>query len=414
MRGSLVLLFIISNAFSVCAQSFIGEASLPPVAKDGFYRIKISPEAAIYLTNDFNNIRIYDNADKEVPFILQEEEANRTTQEFKDYEILEKKQKDGCCTSLMLHNPDQSQLNSISLIIKNADVTKEATLLGSDDKEHWYALKQHFTLYPAVNTNGTSELKIVDFPLSNYVYYSLRINDSTSAPINILKAGYFQIQSENGEYTGVPLTRISLADSAVQKRSYLHFQFDTLRLIDKLELSMKGQPYFLRKATLYVKKERILKKGGSEKFYDLLQTVELNSKHPTQIGLGGIKVQDMLLIIENKDNPPLEVASAKAYQLNRFLIAWIEAGKQYMIRIKEDQFSKPVYDLSFFKDRIPDYPETLSIGDITVFKNDVAKPGFTLFTTKAFVWAAVIFVIVILGFMSVRLLREAGSAEHKG
>ncbi|MBA4058120.1 MAG: hypothetical protein C0490_25610, partial [Marivirga sp.] len=326
----------------------------------------------------------------------------------------EKKQQAGCCTSLMLHNANQNQLNSISLIIKNADVTKEATLLGSDDKEHWYALKQHFTLYPIVNVNGTSELKIVDFPLSNYVYYSLRINDSTSAPINILKAGYFQAQKTNGEYTEVPIKRINSSDSAVQKKSYLHFQFDTLRMVDKLELSMKGQPYFLRKAKLFLKRERTLKKGGSEKFYDFLQEIELNSKHQTMIELGRMKVQALLVVVENEDNPPLEIASAKAYLVNRYLTAWMEARKHYVIRIGTDQFAKPVYDLSFFKDRIPDDPERLAVGEITLFKNKVTEPGFTFFTTKTFVWAAIVFVIVILGYMSVRLLKEAGSAEDKG
>jgi len=365
------------------------------------------------MNTDFNNIRIYNDADKEIPFIVQEEKINKTAQEFKDYEILEKKQIEGCCTSLVLHNPSQNQLNSISLIIKNADVKKEATLLGSDDREHWYALKQHFTLYPAGNSNETSELKIVDFPLSNYLFYSLRINDSTSAPINILKAGYFQLITENGEYAEVPLERTVLADSVPQNVTYLYLEFDTLRMVDKLELSMKGQPYFLRKGSLYLKKERKIKKGGVEKFYDFSQEVEVNSRHHTQVGLRGIKVQELLLVIENDDNPPLELASVNAYQLNRYLTTWMEVGKQYRLMIMADDFKKPVYDLSFFKDRIPEDAPRLAIGEITMFKKSASEPGFTFFTTKAFIWVAVILVIVILGFMSVKLLKEASAADKK-
>lgn len=394
------------------AQSFVGEASLPPVTKDGFYKILISPSTAVYLTPGFDNVRIFDREKKEVPYIFQQEDMSRTTREFNSYEILEKKQEPGCCTSLILHNPRQSLLNSINLIVKNAEVTKEATLLGSDDRKNWYALKQHFLLYPSANSGGTSEVKIVDFPLSNYIYYTLRIDDSTSAPLNILSAGYFQATIENGEYDEVPIERVSKTDSVAQKKTYVHLQFDTSRIVDKVDVSLSGQPYFLRRAKLYIKKERTLKRGGSEWFYDLFQEIEVNSRHETTIGLDGIKVQDLLLVVENEDNPSLDLAAVKTYQLKRYLTAWLKHDGQYTVRIGDSKSTKPVYDLSFFKDSIPGNPEVLTPGAVRVFAPTAEEPPFTFFTTKAFIWAAVVMVIGVLGFMSARLLKEAGS-ENK-
>jgi hypothetical protein len=412
MKKALIFFCIFFQAHFLWSQPFIGEALLPTVPKDGFYRILISAPASAYMNAEFDNIRIYDKKEIEIPFLLQQEEIRTTSYQFKDYQILEKKQQAGCCTSLILYNPDQNLLNNISLVIKNADVTKEATLLGSDDKLQWYALKQYFLLHPTASANGTSEIKIVDFPLSNYSYYSLRINDSTSAPINILKAGYFKTQTANGQYTALPLHKVQTSDSARQKRTYVHFYFDSLRVVDKLELSMKGQPYFLRKATLYQLKERLLKKGGNEKYYDRLEELELNSRHVATVETGGIKALDFLLVIENEDNPPLENDFVKAYQLNRYMTAWLEKENQYEVRIGNDQLSKPVYDLSFFKDSIPDTPDMLRMSKITVYAKNEAKPGFTFFTTKAFIWGAVVLVIVILGFMSARLLKETSSAER--
>lgn len=321
MKVTVIFIGVLCSAVCVLGQSFTGEASLPAVNEDGFYRIFISPEASVYLNRKFTNIRIYDGQEKEVPFLFEEERSDHYAEEFKEYEILEKKQHEGCCTSLMLHNPDQKLLSNINLIIKNADVTKEAILLGSDDKQHWFALKQRFVLYPTTNISGTSEIKILDFPLSNYSYYSLRIDDSTSAPLNILKAGYVEVRRANGMYTDVPLQKIVKTDSAKQKKTYLHFQFDTLRIIDKLELSMKGSPYYLRKAMLYEHKKNTLKREGKEGYYNLLREVELSSKHPTTIELPGIKVRDIFLVIENEDNPLLEVDFIKAFQLNRYLTA---------------------------------------------------------------------------------------------
>ncbi len=406
MRVNLFIGFFFFKVLVVHAQSFSGEAMLPAIQKDGFYRIAISPDASVHLNATFSNIRIFDKGNKEVPFLFEEEIPNQHSQVFKEYEILKKEQIAGCCTAMTLFNPEQKLLNNINLIIKNADVTKEATLLGSDDLEHWFALKEKFFLQPSSNKNATSEVKIVDFPLSNYRYFSLRISDSTSAPLNILSAGYFEVRNESGKYTSIPLHKIVKADSISEKNTYLHLYFDTLRVIDRLELAMKGVPFFRRKAFLYEKKERTLKKGKTEKYYDLLQEVELNSQKFTGIELPGSKSSDLLLVIENKDSPPLDVDFCNAYFLNRYLIAYLKANTQYVIKFGEERMAAADYDLAFFKDMVPSDAVELEMGAISIYPKDTVEPAFTFFTSKVFIWTAVVLVIGILGFMSIRLIKD--------
>lgn len=413
MRAIATGIAVFMHLTSGWSQSFGVEAKLPPIEEDGFYRVFISPDVAVHLTTTFSNIRIYDNEGNEIPYLQQNEGPDSNSQEFREYTILEKKLDRGCCTSLILHNPDQNLVNSINLVVKNADVTKEAVLLGSDDQLHWFALKQRFILHPTTNSSGTSEIKIVDFPLSNYSYYSLQINDSTSAPLNILGAGYFENVIRPGKYTEVPLRNVTSTDSLKQKETYVHFQFDTLRLIDLLKFSMKGSAYFLRRASLFVRKERALKTGALEGYYDQIREIELSSARPAVIELPGIKANDLLLVIENEDNPPLEIDYGKVYQLNRYLVSFLKKEKQYAIKIGDEKLNAPVYDLPFFKDRIPANPPIVTIGEFTVLEKRKSVPNFTFFTTKAFIWAAIVFVIVILGLMSVRLLKDLNSSGDK-
>lgn len=405
----IIFFAIICFAFQpVSAQSFVGEATLSPVDKDGFYRIIASPDLNTYLKNDFSNLRIYDQDQKEVAFLFQEEIAHLVTQNFREYEILEKKYEKDCCTSLLLHNPDQRLSNNINLIIRNADVTKEAVLLGSDDKEHWFALKQHVVLDPVRNAQGSTEIKIVDFPLSNYNYYSLRINDSTSAPLNILNAGYFEVQAEPGKYEEVPSLKTDISENAKEKRSYLRLAFDTTRIVDKLEISMKGSPYFLRKARLYEPRERTVKKGRKESFLEFIMDAEISSRRITSLELPALKTKELLLIIENEDSPALEENSVKTFQLNRYFTAWLEKNKSYVIKIGDDRQKKPVYDLSFFRDSIPQEPAVLRAGPVKLFTTNTTAQNFTLFNSRMYIWAAVVLVIVVLGFMSLKMLREMG------
>jgi hypothetical protein len=53
------------------------------------------------------------------------------------------------------------------------------------------------------------------------------------------------------------------------------------------------------------------------------------------------------------------------------------------------------------------------MGEVTLLSKGQAQESFTFFTTRIFIWVAVIIVIVILGFMSVRLLNEASSSSDK-
>lgn len=71
----------------VAGQTFRGEAVLPKVENDGFYRIHISPEISTHLNPSFANIRIVDQTNKEVPYLLQEEAPAYHTQVFMEYEV---------------------------------------------------------------------------------------------------------------------------------------------------------------------------------------------------------------------------------------------------------------------------------------------------------------------------------------
>lgn len=403
----LVFTLAITSGFS---QTFRGEASLPKVEADGFYRIFISPELSTHLNSGFTNIRIYDQQNHETPYLFQQEDPVKYSQVFREYEIVEKKQQKNCCTLLVLHNSKETPINNISLSIKNAEVTKTATLLGSDDKENWFALKERFTLSSLNNTRQTSEIKIVDFPLSNYSYYLIQLEDSTSAPLNILNAGYYEVNSEDGTYTRVTSFKTTKSDDLKTKQSFVRVIFDTTQVVDKLSIGMSGAPYFLRRASLSIKKERLNKKNEKEFYFEWLSYFELSSKQASVIELPGIQVNEFLITIENDDNPGLEVANVSTYQLNRYVTAWLKKEQAYTIKLGEKEQQAPVYDIGFFKDSIPAHPQVLSVGPVSIFEKK-SEGSTTYFTNRSIIWIAIVVVIIVLGFMTMKMVNETSKKE---
>jgi hypothetical protein len=408
MRNILILLFLITQ---LSAQDFVAEGKLPSIPRDGFYRIALTPQATAFTSTSFNNLRIVDDSGKETPYILEEEVPVFSTPQFKEYTITEKKYQQGCCTKLVLTNPDKKSINNISLVIKNAETYKKATLLGSDDRQTWYALKEHFSLDVIDGGNQTFEVRILDFPLSNYPFLSITVDDSASAPLNFLKAGYYDINTVSGMYSRVPGIKFSVKENIKKKQTVVTIRLDTARLMDKLELTISGQPFYHRQATLYETGTRLNKKKKSEPYENYVQSVELTSTHASTVQLEGVKFQNLMLVIENNDNPPLQIDSVTALQLNRYATAWLKKGMAYKLKIGRAGMYAPVYDLGFFRDSIPNRPMILQPTGIRFISQSKPESSSSIFGNKQMIWVAIILVAIVLGYMSVKMIGEKADTE---
>lgn len=401
-----IIFFFINliNGFPLYSQDFGWQAEIKPVQADGFYNILLRPEINSKLNNSFTDIRIFDNNGKEVPYFLRKKVPAVQSTTFADYEISDKVYIPGGFTEIVLHNPEHKSINNISLIIKNAEVSKKAKLSGSDDRKNWFVVKDNHEFHAINNAGATSEIKILDFPLVNYKYLKLRINDSLSAPINILKAGYFIHFTENAEYTEVRSPLISQVDNNKKKISYITVSFPEPQYIDKLELQLKGPDFYYRKAVAEVKDT--LQNGKT--YYRQLQSFELSSHKPHTLSFDTEKIKELRVIIENEDNPPLQVVSAQAWQLKRFLTAYLENNNQYSLKFGSTKASAPIYDLSYFQDSIPgniplasvDNLSKITIPEIT---GRIESPAFT---KKLAIWSGIGGVVILLGFITIKMVRE--------
>jgi len=410
MRNIVSIIAFVLATSMLEAQDFKAEAKLSETTRDGFYQIPLKPAVSAYLNTDFSNVRLLDNKNVEVPYLIGSNEKRLVGTAFQSYDIVEKKILTDSCTIVVLANPEKTTINNISLIIKNAEVVKEATLAGSDDKKTWYALKDQFQLGYIDNPNGTSEIQIVDFPNSNYSFYRLAINDKTSLPLNILKAGYYTSFSEEAKYHPIPATRFSQRNDSVKKKTFVTITFDTLHFVDKVTWAITGTPFFLRQAVLYTERERTNKKGKSERYLEYLSDLQLNSHHENVCFLPAVKTNNLLLEIVNDDNPPLVISGVSASQTARHLTAWLRGSSEYKLKFGTPDMASPVYDLEYFRDSIPDDLAVLDVNKVTELTSTHAEQASSsFFTSNIFIWGAILVVGIFLAFMSVKMVRETNA-----
>lgn len=396
---SLLLFALIIVISQVTGQSFTMEAQIDSVKEDGNYQILITPEVSTHLKQDFSDLRIYDTKNNEVPYFLKIEKAPVSTESFRSYEIIEHNKVPGCCTQLIIRNSKKNKIDNIGLIIKNADVRKKARLSGSDDKVNWYTIKDNYELESLYNDQKTEEVKILHFPLSDYEYFRLDISDSLSLPISILQAGYYDILHKNATWLDLPAPDVVQTDS-IDKKSYVKIAFQSPQYIDRIKFNISGPDNYLRRSKLCTRTT-----NSEKSYFTVITTFELRSNHSNEFLLDNLFEQELYLIIDNKDNPPLSVESVDASQIRRTVIAHLQKDNNYVLRFGDKNASLPDYDLKYFNDKLTIHPKVLKVDAIEKIEFDKVQAD-DFFTTKLWVWAAVIGMVLLLAYFSVKMIRE--------
>lgn len=385
------------------AQQFKYEAPLPKVDSTGFYKILLAPGLNARLLGGFTDLRLVDSSHKEIPYVLKNDNPVTTSSIFKEYEIVEKKFLKDSATVIILKNNKNESINNVSLLIRNAEVQKTMSLSGSFDRKQWFVLKESDLIYSVRNEKEVAEIKLIDFPLTNYTFLKIVINDKRSSPLDIIKAGYYESSTVKGSYTPLK-SSLTVSDSAKSKTTWAHIIFNEEIIPDETEISISEPPFYMRSANVYYSNNNS-KKG--ERYF--LTSITINSKASKRFQLEGqVRAKELWFEIINEDNPPLKISDITCFQLNHFCIAQLEKDKQYWFRFGDSALSSPRYDLKYFENIIPSSMKEINHGEISSIKQPPAEAekAKSIFTDKRYIWAALILIISLLGFVSFRMVKE--------
>lgn len=400
------LLFLLLSGFlitCICkAQSFRFQAPVDTVQHSGYHRILLPPDVVGQLNANLTDIRLYDSQRKEVPYVLIRQQPKQASS-FADYSIVSKQSRPNVATTLIIRNQVKSRITSLSLVLKNTNVGKKAQLSGSSDAQNWYAIDDAIWLGPSQNPINTTETKQISFPLSDYEYYRLVVNDSVSTPLNILRVGHYTQQAVAGAYSTIPNLSFSQRDSS-DKSTYIHLIRSTDARFDKLTISIKAFTPFRRLAEIGQFHTRKSKRGRTNRWFEVIRSVELSSTDSNVVYLPGLKAKDLYVVIANDDSPPLVIQDVRAYQLTTYLLASLTAGQRYQLHFSSDNVVAPIYDQTPFKTVNPSNQPVVSVGNLQ--SNSEQTTSF--FTDSRIIWPALGLVLLVLGVLSYRMLREMG------
>ena len=375
----------------------------------GYQQVDLSPQLLGLLNNDNSDLRLLDSNQKEVPYILRRENLVSMHSFFKEYPLLINRPQPNGTSVLVFQNQNKEVLKQINFVVKNTAVNKLARLSGSNDQENWYLIRDHISLHSMQNREQTRELKLLNFPKSDYSYFKLEINDTNSLPIQFEKVGYYDFQSIDGRMTVTPLNIASAKDSL--SVSYLHLKSDSITRVERIRLQISGSDFYYRLIHFKQKKTRTTRKGKKQDYFENLGSFYLNSNTENIFNLGIVKIDDLYLEIENGDDQPLKIEQIEAYLLKNYLVAELDPNMPYTLAFGYPKMPSPKYDLQHFADNIPMDIPTISTSTLLRHADKATNSTNSWLDNKWLIWTVIGIVGLILGIISFSMIKEMGKKE---
>ncbi|HTF03390.1 MAG TPA: hypothetical protein VK826_05160 [Bacteroidia bacterium] len=425
MKNLLNIFVLVCLAVSpATSQTFRWEVPVEPVDSPGYHRILMQPEVTGAVQWGFPDVRIYDSAGIEIPYLIVYDTTRKGIDRLVELPITDRSD-DPKNSFITIMNPlHYDGLNHLVLEVNNADATRRMTLSGSYDNQNWFAVKDEYTTTYYETFNGgeekTTNLVRFDFPPNDYTYYRFSFDNWSEwwkeyrSPVFVVRAGRMERTtpvSIRDNWMELPGVSIQQTENKTLKMSEIDIVFADTQLVDYLKFDLStvnptGE--YLRGARLY----EITNEGFADNKppqQSLLSITMLSSEGPNEIRVHGRRVKHLLLRIVNADDQPLRVEKVHAIQVKSYLVANLNPAMNYTLRFGNDTVQFPEYDLKYFlKNNVIEMP-VVSTGSRKALEPPT-KPKVSgvnsVFEDNTLIWGAIVIVVLILGLMSVKMLRE--------
>lgn len=389
-NSTAVIILYLLLGFTQAQAQFKNKATLQTPDSTGFYSVDITPAISGFIKTDLSDIRILDEQQKQVPFIIRNAAIRKIDNRFDTLSVLQNRTDDSGRSVIVVQNKGVQKIDGFTLVIKNADVLRSASLMGSDDEKNWYSIVENIYFTNASSVEKDDYLQQINFPLSSYHFYKIAINNGKNAPLNITSV----IKSITEEskaidpYISNPDINFSQKDST-DGYSYIFVENPSAYHIEKLDVDVKGPKFF--------KRELAIEAGFSHYSY----AIKADSNHSFIAPVFNDK--KWTIKIYNGDNPPLVVTALKTFQSRKQLIASLDAGKKYALYLNDSVAKAPLYELQNFNDSIPQIVKNISVGSI---EKNVVETATKVEASKKWLWITLVIVLGVLAFFTMRLVKD--------
>jgi hypothetical protein len=366
---------------------------------------------------DLGDLRLY-SGQQEVPYALIVEHGSRENDN-RDVSVLQQSVVDGK-TQFLIDMAGVAEYDHIDLKLTTKNFVAHARVEGQEDLHgtQWVLLADSI-LYDLSKENlgGNSVLRL---PLSTYKYLRVTI-DGPVKPDEILGASSEFRQEQKAVWRdvgGAPIVAempMSAARNDSSRRNgkatVLTFAVPEKVPVNHLALDIDpAQPNFRRSVQITDDKDDYIGSGEIDRVHMVRSGQKIDSDD-YDVSFSAVGHKTIKVIIDNGDDPPLKIKSARLQQLEHRLYFDAPASAQLTLYYGDEKLDPPVYDYAklflLAKDAAP-----AQLGAEEANAAYTGRPDERPWTEKhpAVLWIAIVAAVLILGAIALRSMKTAVAA----
>jgi hypothetical protein len=297
-----------------------------------------------------------------------------------------------------------NSINQIRVDFDQQNFDWRLTLEGSQDQQEWFSIVEDYRILSIKNELTDFKFTDVVFQDSKYTYFRMNIN-SAGKP-GLIAAKLSLIDSIDGSYRKYKLKLAEVSESKQNKQTIIAVDLKSVVPVCWLKIYVKGAFDYYRPITIEYITDSIKAQKGWVYNYNTLSSGMLSSFGNNVFAFNSTMLKKLKIIIENRDNKPLQIDSIAAKGNVYSLICRFTEPATYYLTYGNVLASRPDYDIDHFTDMIPKQLKTLQLGNEQLTGEKITSKTGPLFQNKMWLWAIMTLIIVLLGWFSLSLMKK--------
>jgi len=379
----------------------------------GWHQLELPKDISAKTKANFADIRILgltETGDSlEVPYLkLQNFKAanKKSKKNIAAFEIInQSKRKEGFYYTFKLF--DEKEITAFKLNFENLNFDWLVNLEGSHNQQKWFTILDDYRILGINNALTNYKFTTLKFPKSDYKYYRVLVKNKTdealvSAEIEAVPEDLKQ------KYHFLKINPEKIIENKEKKQTEIYLSLPYILTAENLTVEVKNDWDFYRRISIHSLSDSTQISGSKQAYYRSFKNTILNSWDGNVIYLSkNQKIQHLKIVIYNDDNMPLEIGNISVKSPVYKLAFRLPEKANCTLFYGNSKVNKPSYDLSYFKEKIPDGLPNVVLGN----EVNLATPSASLSESdkifnKYFIWVLLGFTILLLGGFSLKLLQS--------
>jgi len=374
--------------------------------KDQWHRLEISDDLFEKTSTSLADIRIYgitaQNDTVIAPYVLDRKENVWSTKNV-NFNLINQSKK-GSDFYYTYEVPTAEAINQIDLDFSILNFDWRVQLAGSQNQQEWFTILEDYRILSIKNSNTDYQYTKLIFPNAKYQFFRLKITSDKNPDLQ--KASLTMQENIAGDFKNYLPKDTEIEEKIKQKNTVINLDFGKRIPISSLKLNVENDIDYYRSTSIQYVKDSVKTDKGWRYNYSTLASGTLTSLEENEFYFNSTLLQKVKIIIRNQDNQALKIGAISAkgpvYEL---AARFTEEGRYYLVYGNE-KARKPSYDISRFKDNIPENMSDLLLGEELPIDKVNEEKDQALFSNPIWLYLIMGLIILLLGWFTLKMMNE--------